>query len=94
MTMTADELLKNASAMRDRILAGTAEGPLVQAWAAVARECAKADLRRQEELSNLPGYAPGFRPLDTIFERSLDRVWYWARAQVETRAREAKGTAA
>lgn len=86
MTRTAaDSFYFNAIALRDRIMAGQTNETLVQAWASVCRECAKANDARRRELADKAAY--GYAE-NQWFVR-LDRVWWHAKAQVETLARRA-----
>lgn len=86
MTRTAaDNLYFNAIALRDRIIAGRTNETLVQAWAAVCRECAKADHARRRELAHKAAYSYS----DNQWFVRLDRVWDYAKAQVETLAKKA-----
>ncbi|WP_234053639.1 MULTISPECIES: hypothetical protein [unclassified Xanthobacter] len=78
----ADEFYKNAIALRGRIVAGRSNERPVQAWAAVARECAKASDAMRRELGNrVHGRA------QQAWFNNLDKLWWAAKAQVETLAR-------
>jgi hypothetical protein len=83
MAETSHEHYKTAIALRDRILSGRSNERAVQAWASVARHCAIAnDLFRREE-SGIHGRR------HQAFLSNLDKVWWAAKAQVETLARAA-----
>jgi hypothetical protein len=83
-TPTAHDHYKAAIALRDRIISRQVNETPVQAWAAVCRECAKAnDAKRRELGDKVHGRA------DHSFFNNLDRVWWAAKAQVETLARKA-----
>jgi hypothetical protein len=73
-----------AVALRDRILDGKTNQTLVQAWASVVRECAKAE---SAYYAATEGHVHGRS--DQSFLTNLDRVAWAARAQVETLARRA-----
>lgn len=82
ITRTAHDHYKAALALRNRILDGAVNETPVQAWAAVARECAKAeDAFRRENEGRVHGRS------QQAFLTNLDRVAWYARAQVETIAR-------
>lgn len=73
-----------AIALRDRILDGKSNERPVQAWAAVARECAKAEnAYRVATEGHIHGRS------DQSFLTNLDKISWAARAQVETLAKEA-----
>lgn len=80
---TAREHYKAAIALRDRILDGKSNQTLVQAWASVCRECAKAENKFYAETA---GRVHGAS--QHSFLNNLDRVWWYARAQVETLGRQ------
>lgn len=84
MTKTAHDHYKAALALRDRILSGKSNERPVQAWAAVARECAKANDKFWAEMG---GRVHG-RSQQSFLE-NLDRIWWSAKAQVETIGRSA-----
>lgn len=73
-----------AIALRDRIVRGQSNERPVQAWAAVARECAIA---LNKFLAENAGRVHG-RSHHSFLD-NLDRVSWFARAQVETLARKA-----
>jgi hypothetical protein len=79
----ATDIYRNAIAMRDRILSGMSNETPVQAWAAVCRECAKANDGRRLELLHKAAHSHA----DNQFFARLDRVWDYARGQVEYHAR-------
>ena len=79
---TAHDHYKAAIALRNRILDGAVNETPVQAWAAVARECAKAESKFfAENEGRVHGRS------HQSFLNNLDRVAWYARAQVETIAR-------
>jgi len=80
---TSHEHFRKAIQLRDRILAGQSNERPVQAWASVARECAKASDAFLREESGVHGRR------HHVFLTNLDRVWWAAKAQVETLAEEA-----
>ena len=82
MSKTARDFYKQAIALRDRIVSGESNLPPVQAWAAVCRECAKAN----EAFWNEQGNRIHGRSHQS-FLTNLDRVWWAAKARVETLAR-------
>jgi hypothetical protein len=79
----ADTFYRNAIQLRDRIVAGQSNELPVQAWAAVARECAKASDAFRREESGFHGRR------HQAFLNNLDAIWWVAKAQVETIARGA-----
>lgn len=84
MARTADDHYNEALSIRDRILSGSTNERLVQAWASVCRECAKANDKYWAELGGrVHGRA------QQAFFANLDRVWWNAKAQVETLAKMA-----
>lgn len=78
MTTAHDHYL-NAIRLRDRIVSDQSNEPPVMAWAAVCRECAKANSAKRRELDGLSAYTR----LELSFFSNLDRVWWFAKAQVE-----------
>jgi uncharacterized protein involved in copper resistance len=81
-TKTAHDHYKAAIVLRDRILDRKVNETPVQAWAAVARECAKAESKFfAENEGRVHGRS------HQAFLTNLDRVAWFARAQVETLAR-------
>lgn len=83
-TNTAHDHYKTAIALRGRIIAGQSNERPAQAWAAVARECAIADDKfRAENAGRVHGRS------HQSFLNNLDKVAWFARAQVETLARKA-----
>lgn len=80
---TAHDHYKAAIALRDRIVSGSSNERPVQAWAAVARECAKASDKFRAENPGVHGRS------QQSFFNNLDKIWWAARAQVETLARAA-----
>lgn len=82
ITRTAHDHYKAAIVLRDRILDGKSNERPVQAWAAVCRECAKAEWKfRLENEGRVHGRS------HQAFLTNLDRVAWYAHAQVETIAR-------
>jgi len=84
MTKTSHEFYRTAIQLRDRIISGQSNELPVQARAAVARECAKAN--------NAFGIEQGSRAhgrSQQAFLSNLDKIWWAAKAQVETLGREA-----
>lgn len=79
---TSHEHYKAAVTKRDMILKGRINETLVMAWASVARSCAKAEsaFRREHEGRTFGTWHNS--QLDNI-----DRIGWYARAQVETLAR-------
>jgi hypothetical protein len=83
LTRTAHDHYKAAIALRDRIISRQVNDTPVQAWAAVCRECAKAnDKFGRENEGRVHGRS------QQSFLNNLDRVWWAAKAQVETLARQ------
>jgi hypothetical protein len=81
-TKTSHDHYKAAVALRDRILDRKVNETPVQAWAAVARECAKAEFKfRRENEGRVHGRS------HHSFLMNVDRIGWAARAQVETLAR-------
>lgn len=84
MTKTSHDFYKTAIELRDRILSGKSNERPVQAWAAVARECAKAENKfYAENEGRIHGRA------HQAFLSNLDKIAWAANAQVETLARAA-----
>lgn len=81
---TAYDHYKAAIALRDRVLGGKSNQTPVQAWASVCRECAKAESKFFAENE---GRVHGAS--QRSFLNNLDRVWWAAKAQVETLSRAA-----
>lgn len=80
----ADTFYQNAKTLRDRAMSGQSNQLPVQAWADVARECAKASDAMHAELGNrVHGRA------QHVWFSNLDKIWWAAKAQVETLARAA-----
>lgn len=84
MTTTAHSHYTAALELRSRILAGQSNERPVQAWAAVCRQCAIASRKFRDEINDIT-----YTRADLSFLNNLDRVWWYAKAQVETLAREA-----
>jgi hypothetical protein len=81
---TAQDHFNTARTLRDRIISGKSNELPVQAWAAVARECAIANNKMWAELGNrVHGRA------QHVWFSNLDRLWWAAKAQVETFGRAA-----
>lgn len=78
---TAIDLYNNALRLRDRAVSGQSNELPVQTWAAVCRECAKASNAKRHELNGLDATR-----LDLSFFNNLNRVWWYAKAQVEHHA--------
>ena len=85
MTNAARTHYLRAIELRDRIASGQSNEPTVMAWAAVCRECAKANNAKRQELDGRAAYTR----LELGFFNNLNRVWWPAKAQVETLARMA-----
>lgn len=84
MTKTARDHYTAAIALRDRIIGGQSNETPAQAWAAVARQCAIANDKFWAEQGNrIHGRS------QQSFLNNLDRVWWHARAAVETIAKAA-----
>ena len=81
--MTSYTYMAKARDMADRIIAGTANQSPVQAWAAVARECAKAEDAYRAENPGVHGRR------HQAFLANLDKLQWAAMAQVETLGRAA-----
>ncbi len=75
--------MNRARDMADRIIAGTTNQTPVQAWAAVARECAKAESAYRAENPGVHGRR------HQAFFANLDKLRWAAQAQVETLGRAA-----
>jgi hypothetical protein len=82
MTKTAYDHYQTAIELRDRIASGKSNELPAQAWAAVARECAKAESKFSTENE---GRVHGRR--HQSFLSNLDKIAWAARAQVETLAK-------
>jgi len=82
--MNSDEHYKAAISLRNRVLDGKTNETPVMAWAAVCRECAKANDAKRREINSLV-----YTRSELAFFNNLDRVWWYAKAQVETLARRA-----
>jgi len=82
MTKTAYDFYNEAIALRNNIVAGKTNETPIMAWAAVCRACAKANNAKRNEM----GRNVATR-LDLSFFNNLDRVWWVAKAQVETLGR-------
>jgi hypothetical protein len=88
MTQTGHDFYKEAIVLRNRILDGKSNETPVMAWAAVCRACAKAnDAYRREFDAKSFGY--GYTRFEISMLNNLDRVWWIAKAQVETLGRKA-----
>jgi hypothetical protein len=78
----ADEFYRVALALRDRIVSGQSNERPVQAWAAVCRACSNANNAMHRELAGrVHGRA------QHVWFSNLDKIWWAAKAQVETIAR-------
>jgi hypothetical protein len=75
--------MNKARDMAARIIAGTTNQTPVQAWAAVARECAKAESAFYAENPGVHGRR------HQAFLANLDKLQWAANAQVETLGRAA-----
>ena len=84
MTKDSHHHYQQALTLRDQIVLGQRNEPAVLSWAAVARQCAIANDKFRAESA---GRVHGRR--HQAFLENLDRVWWAARAQVETIARAA-----
>jgi hypothetical protein len=80
MTKTAEYHLNAAIDLRGRILARQSNETPVQAWAGVCRQCAFADAAKRMELASKPCHSFS----DNRWFARLDRIWWTAKAQVET----------
>lgn len=80
---TAHDHYKRAIELKNRIIAGQSNETPVQAWAGVCRACAKASNAKWNELGDRV-----HGPSQHSFFNNLDRVWWAAKAQVETLARQ------
>ena len=81
--MTSYDHMNKARDMAARIIDGATNLTLVQAWAAVARECAKAESAFYAENPGVHGRR------HQAFLTNLDKLQWAARAQVETLGRAA-----
>lgn len=82
-TRTSHDHYNAAIILRGRILSGQSNEKPVQAWAAVARQCAIAeDKFRAENEGRIHGRS------HQSFLNNLDKVAWFASAQVETLARK------
>lgn len=84
MTKTGHDFYNEAITLRNRIVAGQSNERPVQAWAAVCRACANASNAYHREFD---GRIHG--RLENNAFNNLDRVWWHAKAQVETLGRVA-----
>lgn len=81
---TAHDHYAAAIALKNRIVAGQSNERPVQAWASVARECAIANNKFwAEQGARVHGHS------QQAFLSNLDKVWWTAKAQVETLGRAA-----
>ncbi len=83
MTKTGHDYYNEAIALRDRIISGQSNERPIMAWAAVCRACANANNAYRREFGGFHGR------LEIGKLNNLDRVWWPARAQVETLGRMA-----
>jgi hypothetical protein len=88
MTKTGHDHYNEAVALRNRIVSGQSNEPAIQAWAAVCRACAKANDAYRAEFSALSG-GMGYTRFELAQLDNLGRVWWWAKAQIETIRRAA-----
>ena len=93
MTKTVHNFYNEAIALRNRIVSRQSNERPIMAWAAVCRACAKAhDAYRREfyrrEFDARSG-GRGYTRLELNTMNNLDRVWWCAKAQVETLGRAA-----
>lgn len=85
--MTAQDHFEEAQRLQARIIRGESNERLVQSWAAVCRACARANDAKRNELQAVAQY--GYTRLELNWFNNLERVWWTARAQVQTLAGEA-----
>lgn len=83
MIKTAHDFYAEAIALRSRAIAGQTNETPILAWAAVCRACAKANNAKRNELAKFDYYTR----LELNFFNNLNRIWFDARAQVESRRR-------
>lgn len=77
----ASKHLNEAIALRDRIIAGKTNRPLIQAWAEVARECQKADDQMGRYRKAM---GDDFTRADFAFLNRLEAVRWVAMANIQT----------
>lgn len=83
--MTAgDRHYEEARRLRDLITSSASNERPIMAWAAVCRECAKASNAKRNELAADGRIA--YTRSECNWFSNLDRIWWYAQAQVETRA--------
>ena len=85
-TKTGHDHYRNAVALRDLIVAGQSNQPALKAWVEVCRACARANDAYRAEFSARSG-GRGYTRFELSQLDNLERVWWTARAQVETRTR-------
>jgi hypothetical protein len=88
MTKAGHDHYNDAIALRDRIISGQSNERPVQAWAAVCRACAKANNAYRAEF-DAKSFGCGYTRFELSMLNNLERVWWTARAQVETLGRMA-----
>lgn len=89
MTKTGHDYYNEAIALRDRIISGQSNERPVQAWASVCRACAKANNAYRREF-DARSFGQGYTRFELSMLNNLDRVWWTAKAQVETLGRGVK----
>jgi hypothetical protein len=80
--MSAQELYEEASRLHWQIVRGESNERPITAWAAVCRTCARASNAKRNELADVAKY--GYTRLELNWFNNLERIWWTARAQVET----------
>jgi len=85
--MTAEGFYQQAVTLQGRIIRGESNERPVQAWAAVCRACANASNAKRTELLAFAKY--GYTRSELSWFNNLERIWWVARAQVETLAARA-----
>ena len=89
MTKTGHDHYNEAIALRNRILAKQTNETPIMAWASVCRACAKANDAYRREFDARSG-GRGYTRFELSQLNNLDRVWWVAKAQVETMQRAAR----
>ena len=87
--MTSQDFFNRATALQARIIRGESNETPVMAWAAVCRACANASNAKRNEIAAIAGPVPSYTRAELNWFNNLERVWWVARAQVETLAEKA-----
>jgi len=84
---TGHDFYLEAVRLRNSIVAGQSVGSPIMNWAAVCRACAKANNAYRAEFDSRAKNT-GYTRFELNQLDNLDRVWWTAKAQVETLSRK------